>query len=510
MRIGIDIDGTLTDFEGFLKKESPKYMADNHGIEIIDYDGYDIDEMYALEERFLKKGFSETSSYQKAKHITSDFWNKNFIKYLMKGIRKEAGKATKNLYYNNNEVVLYSSRVRSREKGFIGFFVRNMTKLSLKMNGIKYDKIFFFENDYEKLEEIKRRKPDLMIDDKPELIEEFGYFTNTICVKSNYNKNVNEKGRIFTVSDFNQEQILSVVNQIRDARGLKPIPIDFKPSFYHKILKRVSKKTENIKYTNKWYKRAKALGKPIVMKEFKPIVLNSNNKKVENPVIVAPNHRSTIDPFFVIATTDKPIHWSGLKRFFDAEDSIFNNSKNPFLCKFTSILFRAIGLVPIERSTDNPKSNNRESVLLMQKLIADDQNVGVFPEGTTNKKPEEQYIEEGDRSGSLAFALLRESPKASLLPISIQWLNENDRKIVGNRLILNYREPMNSKDVENHGKEIGENKFIDSAYDLWKKRIIAGLEENKKIIEELKEYREKHVKKEDQKVYYKDLIKRIK
>ena len=46
--------------------------------------------------------------------------------------------------------------------------------------------------------------------------------------------------------------------------------------------------------------------------------------------------------------------------------------------------------------------------------------------------------------------------------------------------------------------------------DLWKKRIIAGLEENKKIIEELKEYREKHVKKEDQKVYYKDLIKRIK
>lgn len=54
-----------------------------------------------------------------------------------------------------------------------------------------------------------------------------------------------------------------------------------------------------------------------------------------------------------ISIINNAVHWMALKRFFTGEDSIFNNNKNPILCKMTTLIFKSIGAVPIIRDQDD-------------------------------------------------------------------------------------------------------------------------------------------------------------
>lgn len=97
----------------------------------------------------------------------------------------------------------------------------------------------------------------------------------------------------------------------------------------------------------------------IIQQKFHPIVLHIENIADEKQgVIYAPNHRSTLDPLVLECVIKKNIHWAALLRFFRAEDSIFNNSKNPFLCKLTRYIFNKLHHFPIDRKSDNPDANN--------------------------------------------------------------------------------------------------------------------------------------------------------
>ena len=75
--------------------------------------------------------------------------------------------------------------------------------------------------------------------------------------------------------------------------------------------------------SDRFYKKVRHII-PIILNEFKPIVLNKNNLiNVDNQgIVVAPNHQSTLDPLIITSVIDENIHWAALKRFFDAEDSI--------------------------------------------------------------------------------------------------------------------------------------------------------------------------------------------
>ncbi|HHX67370.1 MAG TPA: hypothetical protein GX708_04850 [Gallicola sp.] len=500
MRIGIDIDGTLTDFEGFLKKESPKYMLKKYGLKLTNPDGYDIDQMYELEKNFINKGFSQEEAARKAKKVMAKFWDLYFIKYAFAAFRKNVRAAVKTLYYND-EVIILSSRKKTTEKTLKGRLVRNITLLGLKVNGIKADKIMFFENDQDKMEAIKQLKINLMYDDKPELLKEMTKFTNPVCISNSYNQEAVNNPLIRTIKDFKKEYVIKPINEILEKSGDKQIPENFKASKYHRLLKRLNKKKDNPDYTDKIYKRIQRFTIPIVDKKFKPIILNKENAEVKSPIIISPNHRSTIDPFFVSTSLEPTIHWMALKRFFDGDDSIFNNSKKPILCKATSLMFRAIGSIPVDRPTDNPKANNRESVNRMIKLLRDNRNLGIFPEGTTNKNPDKQYIEEGDRSGHLAFVLMREGLGTSILPISIQWIKKYPQ--FGNKVILNFRKPITVAEVEESASKKPNVKFSDEAYDIWKERIVSGLIENEQVVQEMLDCYDQQKTTAKQKVYYK-------
>lgn len=485
MKIGIDIDGTLTDFKKFLIENSQKYMQKKHGLKLTNPDGYDIDQMYEIEKYYINQGYSENTAYLKSQAIMNDYWHNpiNFLKYIFKGLKPGVGDFTKKLYYSGNQVIIFSSRKKATDSNLLGKIVKTLTILSLKLKGVKADKILFFPNDYEKTCEIRKEKIDVMFEDKPELIAQEQKMTNVIYPECGYNRDVEKADNIYNVSEscFNSGEALEATNKVITKRGGKTIPSDLKPGIYHRIIKHLEKKQDNYKYTDRFNSLIRVIGKPIVMKLYKPIVLHKENAEVEGPKIVAPNHRSTLDPFFVIGTTKFPIHWAALKRFFDADDSIFNNSKNPFLCKLTSVLFRMNGSIPIERISDNPQANNRESIMRMTKLVRADQNVGVFPEGTTNKSPETQHIGKSEKSGSLAFALVRENDHAQILPASIHWIKQ---KNIANRVIINYREPIKMDEVQAKAARLGL-KFTDAAHELWTERIVSGLMENIEIAREL-------------------------
>lgn len=500
MRIGIDIDGTLTDFEGFLIKKSQEYMYENFGLKIVNPEGYDLDRMYDLENVFISRGYSLEEAKQKSKKILDDYWQKFFAKYLVAGLRENVSKIIKTLYYNENKIVIFSSRKKTTEKSFFGRIVRYSTLAMLKSNGIKADEILFFENDIDKVKAIKEQKMELVWEDKPELVEEISKFAKVLCVDSSYNKEVKDNKNVYHISEFNEEEVLNIFNEISIEKGGNKIPYPNRVTFYNRVIKKISKHQDNYKANDVSYGLVRTFGSPFLMKKFNPIILNPERANIEGPAIISPNHRSTIDPFFVLSTTDYTIHWAALKRFFDAKDSIANNRKMPILRYLTAGFFRITGAIPVDRISDNPRANNREAVQRMRKIVNDNRKIGIFPEGTTNKKPDEQYLVEGERSGSLAFILLREGLGTKMLPISIHWIKKPEK--IGHSLILNYREPFTVEDVQTHSKLIGEPKFTDAAYSLWKEKIIEGLEENINLTKSMEEEYDLSQVHGKQKVYY--------
>lgn len=194
---------------------------------------------------------------------------------------------------------------------------------------------------------------------------------------------------------------------------------------------------ERINGSDKVYKKVRNVI-PIIMSKFKPVVLHSENLIVDNDngVIVAPNHQSTLDPLIITSIIDKNIHWAALKRFFDAQDSIFNNSKNPILCQITSRMFEKLEYFPIERMYDNPKANNMNSIRNMLNFLKEKQYIGIFPEGTTNKSENDFGTFD---SGFIQIAM---KTNACIQPITVLWIKE---KQIPNQIIVNIGQPFSTK-----------------------------------------------------------------
>ncbi|UWG96971.1 1-acyl-sn-glycerol-3-phosphate acyltransferase [Dehalobacter sp. DCM] len=225
----------------------------------------------------------------------------------------------------------------------------------------------------------------------------------------------------------------------------------------------------NIIITEMVYKFIRLIGKPFVFAKFNPIILNANLIPPGGPIIFTPNHRETLDPIIIISATEKPIHWAALKRFFTGEDSIFNNNKNYFLCKFTTLILKSIGAVSIDRDRCNISSVKKLNTYLKM-----GSSIGIFPEGTTNKNPRERDI--------LPFKLeilhFAKKNNAWIQPISIVWMPKEVKK---NRVIINFRPPFK---IENMDISKSSDKLINS--------IILGIKENEQFISDLIEETKKY------------------
>jgi hypothetical protein len=176
MRIGIDIDGVLTDIEQWQIDYGSKFYFEKYGKEIQDNEGYETTDIFKVESK-----------------LDDEFWNNYFKDYSVNvDVRKFASEVIKKLKQDGNEIYIitargsflsHSSKVMSLEEN------QSIVLEWLKRNEIEYDKIIFSSDD--KLNICIENKINLMIEDKVDNINKISTEIPVICFNAGYNKNCN-------------------------------------------------------------------------------------------------------------------------------------------------------------------------------------------------------------------------------------------------------------------------------------------------------------------------------
>lgn len=172
MRIGIDIDGVLTDIERFIADYGIKFCQENNLCYRVKTGEYD--EAKAL-------GISEENSEK--------FWNK-YLKYYATEYpaRDFASEVIQKLKQDGHEICIVTAR---NEWGLIGEDYGKMKEFVsewLEKNNIYYDKIVYTEGS--KLPYCIGNYIDIMIEDSPENVKDIASKIPVLCYHCNYNENV--------------------------------------------------------------------------------------------------------------------------------------------------------------------------------------------------------------------------------------------------------------------------------------------------------------------------------
>ena len=170
MRIGIDIDGVLTDIEKWQLDVGSKYFYEKYGKALINPDSYDTKEMFGIEE-----------------NLDNGFWEKHLFEYATKEpARKFAGEVISKLKQDGNEIYIITARFLANIDNDLGEKMRNIVKKWLEQYKIYYDKIIFSPDD--KVEVCKENKIDIMIEDSPKNIMQISSHIPVICYNARYNQ----------------------------------------------------------------------------------------------------------------------------------------------------------------------------------------------------------------------------------------------------------------------------------------------------------------------------------
>lgn len=445
MKIILDNDGTVTDFNRFISKHAIVFFKEKYNMEIVNEDALEIQDILDMKNFFMKKySCSEIEATKMMKEALNKFWvSLKFLDFtLLDRFRPGAAEFINEMRKKGNDIEIHSSRAKTCEKGIIGDIARKFTILQYHLNGVSMptNKFHFYKNDEEKVKGIIEAKPDLVFDDKPEIIDILSSNgIRTICVNGNHNKNVVATKKVGKITDFTKENIDSTINGLFTKKEIN----------YH----------ERAAASDKFFQTIQKFG-PLILNVFNPIILHKENMIVPNNegIVYAPNHRSTLDPLVITAIINENVHWAALLRFFKGTDSIFNNSKNPILCKITKEVFTRLEYFPIDRITDNPKANNFDSIKDMNYFLKINQKIGIFGEGTTRREPGKDFGNFDD-----SFLLLSAKNDSWVQPITTLWIKELGLK---EKVIVNFGQPFKVKgDISENMKhflEIQKNNLLEN------------------------------------------------
>lgn len=173
MRIGIDIDGVLTNIEQFVLDYLSKYCVQNN----IEYNISDMNYEYS-------------KTFNISREIELDFWNTYLEEYAInEKARPFASGIINKLKEDGHEIYIITARWLSNRDDDVGKNMREMVKKWLSENKIVYDKLVFSKAEKEKKsQEIIENKIDLMIEDSPNNINELSKIIPVICYNAQYNK----------------------------------------------------------------------------------------------------------------------------------------------------------------------------------------------------------------------------------------------------------------------------------------------------------------------------------
>ena len=169
MRIGIDIDGVLTDIEQWQLDCGGKFFSKLNK-SVVNKDGYEITEIFNVSDE-----------------LDSQFWNEYLYEYVTKEpSRKYASEVIKKLKDNGNEIYIITARYLTDRNTEDGQRMRQIVIDWLKQQNIIYDEIIFAPED--KLQICLENNIDVMIEDKVANIEKISTRLPVICFHAGYNK----------------------------------------------------------------------------------------------------------------------------------------------------------------------------------------------------------------------------------------------------------------------------------------------------------------------------------
>lgn len=185
MRIGIDIDGVLTDFEQWQLDVGGKFFSKfNKGV--VNKDGYEITEIFNVSD-----------------DLDNQFWNEYLYEYVTKEpSRKYASEVIKKLKEDGNEIYIVTARYLTDRNIEDGEKMRKIVVNWLAEQKIDYDEIIFSPED--KKENCKKYNIDIMIEDKVDNINKISSIIPVICFHAGYNKECKGKNiyRVYTWYDI--------------------------------------------------------------------------------------------------------------------------------------------------------------------------------------------------------------------------------------------------------------------------------------------------------------------
>lgn len=449
MNVVFDIDETIVDETKYILKHAPKYLKKKfkRNFDLVNINGNGVAEKYGVKEYFLEKGLSLEDAEKQAKKVSSKFWSQpiNFIRYTYEPIKPGVKETIKELIKDGHDVSIATLRgVKTTSNPTkISEFIRLkvvpfLTRNQLKRNGILYHELKLVENYEGKYEYFDYVKADIIIDDQPEVIQKESEKRKVICIPSPHNKKYEFNDNVVTFSHFENYSMNDYINKLESLKKIPESNLSKKTADNHK-------KTTNALFykhalTNGVYKLVINIGKRTLLKKIKPLVVGRENVPYDNrSVVFVGNHRRVFDPVLISITNNRVINWAALLRMFQGKESLFSTTKNPIKLWLSSLIIYLLGAIPIARRTDeNFIKINEKSFDEINQYLQWGGSLGIFPEATLNRKPEEQNILPVKSMRSFKFAL---ENKSWVEPVSIVWVP--DMAKIENKTIIKYDKPVN-------------------------------------------------------------------
>lgn len=205
MKIGIDIDGVLTNYNQYVIEKGKEYCKKNKINKLIHPDTLSTIEMFGW------------SYYHEIK-----FWITHIFDYAKNNpVMENAANTIKKFKKEGYEIYIITSRylaASKREKQtipvmFLKKKMRSSVKKWLKDNNIIYDHIVFLKD---KRKYIANNHIDIMIEDNPNNIKNFSTITKVICYHWGYNANIEGKN---IIRCYNWKQIFEEIRKLSKERS---------------------------------------------------------------------------------------------------------------------------------------------------------------------------------------------------------------------------------------------------------------------------------------------------
>lgn len=194
MKIGIDVDGVLTNVEQFEIDFASKYYFINTNRHIENPYGYGSQKIFNAEVNEDNK-----------------FWSKAIYKYVKEPARRYASEVIKTLKNKGHEIFIITNRIS--DLSYCDISKSKMIKILkkwLKKNKIYYDKLIFSSGT--KIDDLQKNKVDIMIEDTPKNIVALAKQFKILCYDAKYNQNIKCDENIIRV--YSWYDILDKINNI--------------------------------------------------------------------------------------------------------------------------------------------------------------------------------------------------------------------------------------------------------------------------------------------------------